>query len=269
MAESLTPMRPPSRRASSYRGRFGLAYFLLAALLGVGVGLFVLLEGGGPGGSSAWSLWRPSASGRDALRQIADFVSRRYRLPSGTQLTGVIIRRPPTVTTTTGTARAPQDIPIEAIAVKTGSSGDVAKDYSIFTTDQSLEYILCGFGDRCSIAEGKPSLERARLLRREALELALYTFKYVSGVDSVVTFIPPRPDPAAKTFALYFQKDGLREQLERPLRETLRRRDLLRPGNLRPAESAKIDALTMSRLYSFNYQPAPDGSAILVLDPAL
>ena len=32
---------------------------------------------------------------------------------------------------------------------------------------------LCGTGEQCSIAEGQPTLERHRLLRREALELAL------------------------------------------------------------------------------------------------
>ena len=36
-------------------------------------------------------------------------------------------------------------------------------------------YRLCGLGPNCAIAKGKPSAERHLLLRREALELALYT----------------------------------------------------------------------------------------------
>ena len=47
--------------------------------------------------------------------------------------------------------------------------------------------------------QGRHGVSEARhaLLRREALELALYTFKYVDGVDSVSVFLPPRPDGQA------------------------------------------------------------------------
>ncbi len=45
----------------------------------------------------------------------------------------------------------------------------------------------------CSIKEGKPSNERGLLVTREALELALYTFRYVSGVERVIVTMPPPP----------------------------------------------------------------------------
>ena len=56
-------------------------------------------------------------------------------------------------------------------------------------------YNLCGLGTSCAIAAGTPSLAGELLLRREALELALYTFRYIHGVDSVVAILPPVPPP--------------------------------------------------------------------------
>jgi hypothetical protein len=56
---------------------------------------------------------------------------------------------------------------------------------------------MCGDGSDCSIKQGKPSLERGLLLYREALELALYTFHYVGGVEQVIVTIPPPPGSLA------------------------------------------------------------------------
>ena len=55
-------------------------------------------------------------------------------------------------------------------------------------------YSFCGLGAHCSIATGKPSQTRGQLVRREALETALYTFKYMPVIDSVIVFMPPRKD---------------------------------------------------------------------------
>ena len=43
---------------------------------------------------------------------------------------------------------------------------------------------------------GKPSQERLKVLHREALELALYTFRYLPDVEGVVTLLPPPPPEA-------------------------------------------------------------------------
>ena len=56
----------------------------------------------------------------------------------------------------------------------------------------TIAYNLCGIGGKdCAIWVGTPSTNRLLLLRREALELALYTFKYISGVENVVAILPP------------------------------------------------------------------------------
>ena len=43
------------------------------------------------------------------------------------------------------------------------------------------------------LRDSKPSKARHRLLRREALELALYSFRYLPDVTMVVTLMPPAP----------------------------------------------------------------------------
>ena len=87
-------------------------------------------------------------------------------------------------------------------------------------------YNLCGVGQKCSIAEGQPSEERARLLRREALELALYTFKYVDDVDSVITLLPvnlgdPSDGGGRHEHGALPGEEELLRQLQAPLDRTL------------------------------------------------
>ena len=72
-------------------------------------------------------------------------------------------------------------------------------------------YILCGAGGppNCTINAGKPTEERAEVLRREALELALYTFRYVDHTDSVLISFPPKD----VRYVMYFKKGDLSDQL--------------------------------------------------------
>ena len=82
----------------------------------------------------------------------------------------------------------------------------------------------------CSIASGKPSPERHLLLRREALELALYTFKYMTASTRSSVFLPPPPGgETASTVAFFLQRatsaPSSREPLDgHPQREDARRR---------------------------------------------
>jgi hypothetical protein len=130
-------------------------------------------------------------------------------------------------------------------------------------------YNLCGNGARCSIAEGKPSTSRARLLRREALELALYTFKYVEDVDSVIALMPTNlgspetPDDDTAT-VLFLQKENFRRQLDAPLEQTLPSR----PGTtLTSVQGQLVDGLTRQHQYLFDIQPTQDLGAVMLLMP--
>ena len=61
-----------------------------------------------------------------------------------------------------------------------------------FANAQGVIYELDGLGPLKSIS-GQGSEERLQLIQREALELALYTFRYLPEVEQVVTMLPPPP----------------------------------------------------------------------------
>ena len=84
-------------------------------------------------------------------------------------------------------------------------------------------YKLCGLGNLVLDPRGKPTVARGQLLRREALELALYSFHYLDGVDSTLVLLPPRADGKAAAAVFLEQGDvrgalGSRSTRRSPLR---------------------------------------------------
>jgi len=127
-------------------------------------------------------------------------------------------------------------------------------------------YRLCGLGPKCSIDEGKPSVQRHLLLRREALELALYTFRYQGDVNQVVAFMPPKPgcDPDQ---ALFFRRGDVNPELNRPLTTTLTRHTPSVSGIDASPDATLVNRLTTPTLYSFSLtQQNQDAGVYLVLD---
>ncbi|TMJ94177.1 MAG: hypothetical protein E6G67_10265 [Actinobacteria bacterium] len=241
----------------SHRGRFVLAYGLLALVLaGAAAALVAVLTGPKPLTLPPWSAWQPSGNDLDRANEIASFVERRYRLENGSQL--VAIRAgPPQV----------QNVPITAIALSSPSTSGASKtNVSFLPASNSIVYILCGLGDRCAVRSGKPSAERLRLLRRETLELALYTFEYAQDIDSVVAFLPPKKG-SRPTFTMFFQRSDLQAQLSRPLANTVTPGTPPLPKTIAAGEAATIDSLTNAHLFKFQFQPLADGGVVLILDP--
>jgi hypothetical protein len=252
-ARALPPAAAHGRREGVFVGRFRLVYALLAVLLGAAVGGFVVLSGDTDGVSGPrWSEWQPNGSVTERPTEIARFVSRQYRLESGSQLVAVTVARPPTV----------QEVPVEYVALSAGEQEDIR----VLPADDTVAYVLCGLGQNCGIREGQPSVERAALLRREALELALYTFKYVDGVDSVVAFLPPRLGTRPR-FALFFQKEDLKAALDRPLHETLAPRRAISPTSLPFTETDDIGRFANRHLFQYSFGQTPNGSVFLALRP--
>jgi hypothetical protein len=103
-------------------------------------------------------------------------------------------------------------------------------------------------------------------VRREALELALYTFKYVPGIDSIVAFLPPRPG-ATPQYTVFLRKAALSKELQRPLKATLSLPKPPTPTQADPQETPTIDRLTLPSLFQYSLTQSQEGSAILVLDP--
>jgi len=246
--------RSPRQRLRAYQRQFQIAYLALAVVLGAAIALLVLLLARPGDEKQTWSAWQPTLKGTDRAREIADFVARQYRLPSKRQLVGVVTGEPEL-----------QDVPVTNVLVARGQRREDVSVYPIESTN-SLMYILCGLGESCSISEGRPTRDRHRLLRREALELALYTFRYMDDVKSVITFLPPRPNANFES-VLFFRKAELRRELDEPLEATLPTGRRLSPGDLGPSEMLVVDRLTLPHLFRFQYQQGPDGGALLILQP--
>ena len=268
MPATTTP-RPESRadraRRLAYRGRFTVLYFLLAVVAGAAIGtLVVLVERGSPAPAPPWSEWQPEGSAERRAGQIGDRIPDPYRLPSGRQLATVTYVGPPTVTGPDGTA-----FQVRALAVRPNTSGGRAEADDIDTVNASgtLMYNLCGLGNRCSIPEGKASNARGALLRREALELALYSFKYVGGVQSVLVML--RPALTGRHRPQSSSNEPTCAQLAKPIDRTFTAPLVPGIGEMSAEELAVVERVTRSRLYSFSYLQAQDGSPIMVLAPVL
>jgi hypothetical protein len=236
--------------------RFRLAYFALAALFGAAVGAFiVVLERPAPTPPAPWSAWQPTAEGPGARQsQIAQHIQVQYRLTSGKRLVKVLPGGP-----------GPATNPIQLVAISRTLTPQHQSDVlTTFNTEKTAMFILCGDGPKCSIGEGTASKARGKVLGREALELALYTLRYIDDADSVVTFFPPGKGESP-SHALLFTKDELSDQLNAPLRHTLPRAKPPLPGNLSVAERKVIDTLTGPRVFKFRVEQGQSGARVLVL----
>jgi hypothetical protein len=155
---------------------------------------------------SSWSTWQPERGKGDPIQQIVDHVAPEYRLPSGKQIVAV-----------TGGPSQIEGIPlIVALRADPAEHGNT----NILENKNIVLFRMCGLGKDCSIKEGKPSAERGLYLRREALELALYTFNYVADIDGVVVLMPPVPG-AKPSHALFFRPQDVQPSLQNPLVDTL------------------------------------------------
>jgi hypothetical protein len=260
---------PPSRtdraRSAAYKSRFVIIYSVLAILAGGAVGAFVvILSRPEAPPQPRWSTWAPTGSDQARAKQVADHVSHAYKLQNGQQLAAALVG-PPQVS-----AGENGDVPVSAIAIRpdTSTGKKEESDIEVIGARNSLQYILCGLGANCSIKGGTATEARHALLRREALELALYTFKYVHGVDAVSVFLPPRPDMAAAPTSVFLRKRDLTGELSRPLARTI---GVKTPtiGAMSKPELETVDRITQARLYSYEYQQAQDGSAVLVYAPVV
>lgn len=254
------------RRHSRHHVRFAIVYVALAVVAGVGVGAFaVLLTKPDAGPEAPWSTWQPTGSDEASAKQIADRIAGRYKLADGRQLAAALVG-PAQVSGNAETG----DIPVRAIAVRPDTSTGLAEedDVDIVTADSNLMFVLCGLGAACSIASGKPSEARHMLLRRESLELALYSFKYVGSVDSVTVFLPPNPDGQTAPTAIFLRRGDVERELRKPLGETLGPKVPF-VGQMTGSELAAVNRVTGERLFTYEYQQVQDGSAILVLDPVV
>jgi hypothetical protein len=202
-AEAVAPAKH-----STYAPRF---HFLTGALVAIGlaalagVAVFLALPDGGTSGGARWSSWNPTQGGQAGAQQIAEHVGTQYRLPDGRQIVNVGV-----------TGLEIQGVPLAVAVRQDPAQGGNIKVFD----DDGIIFHLCGLGPSCAIDSGKPSTQRGLLLRREALELALYSFRYLGSVHQVVVFMPPVKG-RTPTQALFFREGDVATELDRPLTASL------------------------------------------------
>jgi hypothetical protein len=277
------PAQAPAYTPSAFRNRFG---FLVGALAGVVVAavmvavVVVWQDSGDPaeqaGLAKNWSKWQPSDSSiNDGAVQIADHVAREY-MQGGKQL----------VTVTANPIADGLNVALQP------SSGNITP-----ISGPAIVYELAGLAKDGSILGGKPSPQRLQVLHREALELSLYSFRYLPDVEMVVVMLPPPPASAEASAtasptptagsttlatatdanspcvenpngtnpcksALFYRPGDLRQQLQMPLGFTLKAK-APSPDDLSPSEAKAIDSLTLPNKFLWLFQQQ-QGRLVLV-----
>jgi len=259
-----TPAAPPSKEKQRllYRKRFVFMYVVLGlALLATIAGVVMALDASITAGPPPWSSWKPDGSSSAQTNTIAQRVGGLYRLPGGHQMLDIYAKK---LTVPVTTSSGASEVPIAAVAIR-GPKGKVDKISMLSDSDSRL-YQLCGTGTACAIGEGKASIARGQLVRREALELALYTFKYVHGTNHVIAFMPPPPG-SQPSVLIFLDKADVKPFLSEPLARTVAAKTPL-PTTITAAEGNAVDKIMMPHLYKFTLQQTQLGQAVLVLQPA-
>jgi hypothetical protein len=251
-------VRAPREQEVAYRMRFALAYLALAAIAGAAIGAAIVLGDRPADEERVWSQWQPTGVSGQYPTQIAEHVSSRYRDAQNRKLV-TVFAGPPEI----GRERL-LGVAIEA---DTGRPEDAAVD----GLGTSVMYQLCGGGESCAFRDGSIDAARLSLLRREGLELALYSFAYVDDLDSVIALLPPYGEQAQQTpmttLALFFRRGDLRDQLEAPLAATLPDASAHTAAPVAAPRTLALDRLTRDRVFEFTFTRIQTGSPILLLRP--
>ena len=273
-AEQARPVEPDTTTTRSepanhnaYRSHFAAVYLALAVVAGAAIGAFVvLLARPDPPAPAQWSTFEPSGSTSARLHQIINTIPQKYRRKDGSQLVSVSVSSPQ-AQVVAADGQSLITVPVHRIAFEEGG------DYKVVDTQDSLQYTLCGNGRECVIDSGTPSVERFALVQRQALELALYTFKYVDGVSSVTVLLPPAvavgggatsANAELKRRALFLRRDDIAPELDRPLTMTLAPKTP-RIGKANTRDLTSIKRLSEPHIYSYSLTQAQDGAFVFVL----
>jgi hypothetical protein len=264
---------------------------VMGALVGIAVAAVIIavsiaIAGRSDTSSAKWSSWSPTDGGTTGAREIADHLAPLYRISGTDQLdivTLVNVNNNAAAAAASGTSTGSSSGNGLAVAVRPNSSSSAVS----LLNGNTVAFNFCGIGTtNCAIGVGTPTPDRLLLLRREALELALYTFKYISGTQNVVAILPPGhtvqgcsgicPNPHAKVankpvqLALLFLRDELQPWLSEPITSTF-------PEQFPPTvpqlpawkqtpEASLVAQITSRGLFTEHLVQAQDGSNLIVLD---
>jgi hypothetical protein len=238
--------RPYSLRLAGLYLALGL---VLAAAIG---GLIVTARTAPAPRQPDWSSWSPT-EGSDAtmVAQITNHVANDYG--PGSQIVAAI-PGPPDVTAGTNEKK------IAAIGIlRTAHSSTFSR---ILATTNTYQVELCGLDPACALTPAQASPTDLRLLRSEALEIALYTFKFVPGIDAMLVYMPPSSTKSPPRLP-YLEKNKLENALSQPLKNTLATTAL----STDPSRAATINGLTLPAQFAYTLQSQSDGTEALILFP--
>jgi hypothetical protein len=265
-----TPAAPSRAERARQRSRFAAVYLVLAIVAGAAIGSFiVLIARPDTPPPAAWSSFEPDGSSAARLHQIVDTIPPKYRRKDGSQLVSVSVSDPQAqVTGSDGQSLI--TVPVNRIAFEQGG------DFHVVDTGGALQFTLCGHGPNCAIDTGTASIDRYQLVQRQALELALYTFKYVDGVSSVAVLLPPSrtttdtsgTTPEVLRTALFLQRSDVDAELARPLRTTLAPGAPVL-GETDARDLGSIQRLSEPHIYTYALTQAQDGAVVLVMKSAV
>jgi len=239
---------------SPFRSRFGFVWGALAGVLVCAAATTVLLAttGGdnGPKLAADWSSWKPDTARMvDGAADIAAHVQSQYKLDSGDQLVAIRSGEIALGDTDLGVAVRPKGGELQLL------DGD------------GLLYILSGL-EPGGMLPGKASRKRGQVLMREALELALYSFRYLDDVTMVAVMLPPSKQAtgteAQQSRVVFYRPGDLLDELQVPLSTTLPAK-VPTPKSLSKQEAAQIDSLTLRNLFLASIQPLKSDLSYLVL----
>ena len=237
-------------RRSAYGSRFMLANLVVVAGFLAVLGLFAYLVSSGSS-DKGWSSYKPK--GGDVFvkaQSISDHVAPNYKF-NGQPI--AVVQAQPLLY---------QDTPVDGIGFTRQPFRKIGSPFKQFEpAGSTVAYVMCGTADKCGLSE-IGSQETVPLLRRESLELALYTFKYSPDVDSVVSLLPPE---GQSTGAIYLKRKNLADELSKPLAETLPPHDVLSYNGMSEVERARVARLTADHLYQSRFVQGPNGRTLLVL----
>lgn len=257
-----------------HAGRFRVVTAVLVGIAVAAIAIAVVVASRGSNrtglaGNANWSSWSPGNSGSTGISEIAQHVSPYYRLSAAQQLdvvTPIQLAQTTAAGTTTGSGLT--------VAVNEGSAGRPSLG---LLNGRTVAYNVCGLGAKhCQLA-GTPSMSRMLLLRREALELALYTFEYISDSQNVVVVLPPGHTVTSSgtgtkgvTVTLLFVRRDLQPLLTVPLARTLQQYPpVVSQLSLwsKGMEAGLVDQVTAHWLFSSQVESQQEGGNLLVLTP--
>ena len=241
----------PAAAEAPFRTRFGFIWGVLAgvALCVVGVtGVLVVTadEDRGPVLAADWSPWKPSTSRMlDGAEDIAAHIARQYSLDSGDQLSTIRSGPPEYAGLPAGVAVRPRGGQVQVL------EGD-AIQYDISLLDEEDKSV--------------DAKVRDRLILREGLELALYSFRYLDDVTMVTVLLPSanKADDTKQLRALLWRPGDLLPELQVPLAKTLTTKTP-RPKTLDPDEVARVDSLALRHRFNTTIQALDNDLGYYVL----